>query len=147
MPRLSRTSTAIVLFPPAMKGSTLVVFTLLTIGAHASCSGHHRPPDAEPDTVADSIATLTVENHGTLDCDIFILHNGARDRVGTVTATHTESFSLPGRTFSYTAGVQLQAHAVGRRDTFTSERFTVHGGNTVVWTLETNLERSSLGVW
>ena len=62
---------------------------LLAVLVAVGCHSRHRG-DVEPD--AD--ITLDVINHNWLDVTVYVLHDGERTRLGLVTASSTQSFTL-----------------------------------------------------
>jgi len=68
----------------------LILFGTLTL----ACGSYHRPPAAP--APQDSFAIVVV-NHHWLDVTVYLVHDGQRTRVGTVTATTTQQFDLSAR--------------------------------------------------
>jgi hypothetical protein len=118
----------------------LVLLLALLIGC-----AHGRGASVEVVPKADW--TLTVNNHHWLDVSIFVLYDGGRDRIGTVAATHNQTYSLPFRMITAGRTVRLEANPIGATKNVTTDALTVRGGGHVEWTLETGLERSSVAVW
>jgi hypothetical protein len=92
-------------------------------------------------------ATLHVENHHWLDVDIFVIHEGQRTRLGAVTAATSKDFVLPRSMISGGREIRLVADPVGSPGALTTEGIVVRGGSQVTWTLESNLQRSSLSIY
>lgn len=125
-----------------MKGRPLV---LLVFAAVVFGCGHRRSSAVEP--VPESDWTLTVNNHHWLDVSVVVLYDGGRARVGTVAATHKETYTLPFRMITAGRPVRFEANPIGATRNVTTDALTVRGGGHVEWTLETGLERSSVAVW
>lgn len=91
---------------------------------------------------------LTVESRFREDVTIYVLRGGQRTRLGAVTAMTTQGFLIP-VTFSGDAGgFRLLADPVGSlRSPYASEVMVVQPGQRVVWTLESRLGQSSLGIY
>ena len=81
-----------------------------TITALASCS-HHQ--GAQAPTTPDEGWTLTVINHHWLDVSIYVMTDAGRAHVGTVSATHTQSFEMPARMISTGRTVTIEANPIG----------------------------------
>jgi hypothetical protein len=96
----------------------------------------------------DATSTLNVVNHHWGDVDVYVVRDGQRQRVGTVTAAAEENFDL-GPSLTKGAGtLQLQAHAVGSSGAISSEPISVRpGGMQITWTLESKLSRATLAVY
>ena len=87
---------------------------------------------------------LIVQNHNWSDVRIYVVHDGVSERVGLVTAAAVGTFILPGRFFASQAGIQLQAYAIAGDQPYTTEVLTLHPGDAITWTLESQLDHSSI---
>jgi hypothetical protein len=97
--------------------------------------------------VPEGEIALSVTNHNYLDVVIYALHHGVQTRVGTVTGSSSALFFLPVRLLSQGREIQLYGDAIGN-DTFArTESLIVQRGQYIQWTLETDLARSSVGVF
>jgi hypothetical protein len=99
----------------------------------------------EPVDPANAVLTVRVVNHSLLDATIYLVHDGARDRLGTVTAASTSAFTVQGRSLA-TGDFTLVADPLGRTRTVTTERLNVLQGTEFVWTIEAEFSRSSIMV-
>jgi hypothetical protein len=114
---------------------------LLVAGAAACAS--HRPAPVDP----RGEFALSVINHHWLDVTIYVVHNGERTRVGTVTASSSERFLLAGRLLGATREVYLIGDVVGSPEVVRTEILLVQPGQYIEWTLENPLRRSSVAVY
>jgi hypothetical protein len=89
---------------------------------------------------------LVVENHHWSDIIVHLLHDGVLDRIGLATAVKTSTFIIPSRRLGTAGLIRLRGHAVGAPDDHTTEAFLVRPGQKIVWTLESDLARSSIAV-
>jgi hypothetical protein len=119
----------------------LVVLT----AALLACGPHRGRPAGR--TEAPANVTLQVTNHNFLDITVFVLHDGQFLRVGLVTGSTTQSFTLPGRMLALSHEIALRGEAVGSAAVARTETLTVLPGQRIEWTLETDLRRSSVGVY
>ena len=120
---------------------------VLTLGLAACRSASSRPSDdALSVEAAAAPVDLAVDNHNWADVVISIEHVGQRSRLGTAKAAASTRLRIPAAWVGSTQVVRLVAHRVGSRTDFLSERFTVMGDQDVLWTLETDLQRSSLSL-
>jgi hypothetical protein len=109
------------------------------------CGGH--PKDSnQPQPATPSEIVLVVENHHWTDVVLYVLHDGVADRIGLATAVKTSTFILPSRRLGPSGIIQLRAHAVGGPDDHTTDSFPVQPGQEIQWTLESDLEHSSVAV-
>ena len=121
-----------------------VARALLIAGvAGAGACTSHRPAPVDP----RGEFALAVINHHWLDVTIYVVHNGERTRVGTVTASSTDRFMLSGRLLGATREVYLIGRAVGSQQVVRTEVLVVQPGQYIEWTLENPLRRSSVAVY
>jgi len=90
---------------------------------------------------------LTITNHNYLDVIVYVLHDGQRTRIGSVTGSSAQVFALPPRLLGQAYEIQLYGDPVGSPDFALTELLFVHPGQSIEWTLETDLRRSSVGVY
>ena len=124
-----------------MSGRTLLLALMLLSGAgchHAAGAGES---SGLPD--ADETIAIRVVNHSQLDATVYLVHDGTRDRLGTVTAASSATFPVQTRTLGSGEFVLL-ADPVGSRRTATTERLHVSQGNVFTWTLESDFSRGSV---
>lgn len=90
---------------------------------------------------------FVVTNHHFLDITIYLEHDGQRTRVGTVTAASSQEFQLPWRLLRASRQFRLFGEAIGSPETVLTEALTIQAGQSIEWTLEHDLRRSSVGVY
>jgi hypothetical protein len=92
-------------------------------------------------------STLHIENHHWLDVDIYVVHDGQRSRLGTVTAATSKDFIFPRSMLGQLGQIRLIADPVGGGGGISTDVIVVRPGTQVAWTLESSLSRSSLAVY
>jgi hypothetical protein len=117
---------------------------LLIVGVATSCSHNKRASD---DMAGGSDSTLHVENHHYGDVDIFVVHNGSRTRVGSVTASSDQTFTLNSRIIGTVGTLQILAHGIGEVGSISSESFAIRPGMQISWTLDSSLSRATLAIY
>lgn len=123
-------------------GPTLRLLLALLFGL--ACHGSPAPrPTAGP--AAD--VPLTIVNHNWQDITILIVHDGVTERIGLAVSASKTDFILPWRDFASHGTVSLIADPVGDPNRYYSDNLLVQAGQQIVWTLETDLYRSSIGVY
>ena len=123
------------------RASEALVVMLLIAGV--GCSHHRRQTsDAPPEDI-----TLQVTNHNWLDVTIYVVHDGVRTRVGLVTASSDQEFILSARMIGQSHELMLIGEAVGSGDAARTDVLAVRPGQRIEWTLESDLRRSSVGVY
>ena len=129
-----------------MLRTTLVtLIAALTLG----CAKRTRavdPSEAESAAFAEPVE-LAISNHNWLDVVVFVVHGGQSTRLTTVTAAKSASTLIPPFTLRNQGQIRLLAHAVGNPERYLSETIVVRKGMRIEWTLETDLKRSSVGIW
>jgi hypothetical protein len=121
-----------------------ILFTLLLIVCVATSCSRNKPSDA---LGSESESTLHVENQHYGDVDIYVIHDGSRSRVGTVTATTEQTFTLSPRVIGTVGTMQLLAHGVGSTGSLSSEQFAIRPGMQINWTLDSRLTRATLAIY
>ena len=97
--------------------------------------------------VPEGEIALNVTNHNYLDVVVYVLHDGAHTRVGTVTGSSSTVFFLPARLLGLAREIELYGDAIGNDAYARSGIFVVQRGQYIEWTLESDLRRSSVGVY
>jgi hypothetical protein len=108
--------------------------------------GSKAPASPAIDVPEGEIA-LSVTNHNYLDVVIYVLHDGVQTRVGTVTGSSSAVFFLPVRLLGVAREIRLLGDAIGNDAYASTEILVVQRGQYIEWTLETDLRRSSVGVF
>ena len=120
----------------------------LLLGASGCFIFHHGKADPPPafDVPAGEIA-LNVTNHNYLDVVIYVLHDGQQTRVGTVTGSSASLLFVPVRLLGMGHELQLYGRAIGSDAYARTQTLIIQAGQYIEWTLETDLRRSSVGVF
>ena len=118
----------------------------LALALDAGCT---RPAqvEGERETLyqADPVLIVRVVNRSQLDATIYLVHDGTRDRLGTVTAASAASFEVRRRMFG-TGAFVLLADPVGSLRVSSSESLHASQGTQFTWTLEADFSRGSVMV-
>jgi len=125
------------------RGGVKHVLAVLTTATLACGSHRHAPAPAVPQ---EGFAIVVI-NHHWLDVTVYVVHDGQRTRVGTVTATTTQEFDLSTRLLGSNRQVALIGEAVGSKEVIRTELLAVQPGQYLEWTLENALRRSSVAVY
>jgi hypothetical protein len=120
----------------------------LLLGASGCFIFHHGKADPQSgfDVPAGEIA-LNVTNHNYLDVVIYVLHDGQQTRVGTVTGSSTALLFVPLRLLGMGHELQLYGRAIASDIVARTPTLILQPGQYIEWTLETDLRRSSVGVF
>lgn len=109
----------------------------------ASSSASPVPTTDDPDTAV----ALEIANHNWSDVVIYVLRDGQPSRIGIATAASATSFLLPRRMLGPAGDIRLWGRPIGARDAAFTETVVVQPGQWIEWTLESNLNRSAVGVY
>lgn len=120
----------------------LIVIAVIA-AASSACFHHHAPNES----AASGPATLQVDNHNWQNVDIQVVHRGIQSHLGSVNASAVTEIVFPKYLLSDQGEVQLIAHAVGTPYTIRTEVIVLKPGTEVRWTLETDLNRSTIAVY
>ena len=139
-------------YPAASRGAKMRMYrTTVAIALAAAtlsgCRGSQFSEDLVPELNSDSKLVLEVENHNWSDIIIYLVRDGRRTRLTSVTATKNYSMVLPSNMIGQVGNVQLVARRVGAYDRYVSQPISLRTGSTIVLTLESDLSRSSVAVW
>jgi hypothetical protein len=123
----------------------LVVALVLAPAAGCRRAGQGPGPDDDRELVyrSDAVLAVRIVNNSQLDATIYLAHDGARDRLGTVTAASTAAFTVRGRSLG-SGDFALVADPVGATRTFTTERLHASQGTEFIWTIEPDPNKSSV---
>jgi len=120
----------------------LIVIAVVVI-ASGACGHHHAPNES----VASGAATLRVDNRNWQNVDIQVLHRGIESHLGSVNASAVTEIVFPKYLLSDLGEVQLIAHAIGTPYTIRTQVIVLKPGTEVRWTLETDLNRSTIAIY
>jgi hypothetical protein len=130
---------------PVQRSSALLLLALvLSAGCHRASEDSDRTP--APAAQINEVP-LEVVNHHWLDVTIYVVRDGQPARVGIANATSSASFVLPSRLLGQGGEVRLLGRPIGGSEGAVSETVVVQPGQLIEWTLESDLSRSTIGVY
>ncbi len=100
-------------------------------------------PAPDPDTPV----AVEVESHFMGDVTIYLVRGSMRQRLGMVTALGKTEFTFPWRWLSQTGTSRLLAYPIAGARVHASEALILQPGQWIKWTLEADLDRSSMAVY
>lgn len=92
----------------------------------------------------DLPVTVEVRNHNWLDVHAYVVGAGQRHSLGLVTTNDRQEFTVPRSALSTDRTLVFIALPVGSRVGYVSEDVYVEPGDAVVWTIQNNLDHSSV---
>lgn len=119
----------------------------LLLGSTVGCSHHASPENSPAPSEGNTDIPLEVTNHNWLDVIISVVHDGQSTRVGTASGSSSSNFALPARLLGQGREIRLVGHPIGGAGSVITETIVVQPGQYIEWTLETDLKRSSIGVY
>jgi hypothetical protein len=117
---------------------------LLLVSACGLFFGSHR---GESNDTSNSEVAVEVESHHWNDVVIYLMNGNQSRRLGMVAGVSTNHFFFPYRQLSTGGKIRLRAYPVGGRGSVTSDDVQLQPGQGVKWTLESDLQRSSLAIF
>lgn len=90
---------------------------------------------------------LEIANHHWLDVIIYVVRDGQPTRLGIASATSAASFTLPARLLGQGRELRLWAHPIGGTGGTLTESVVVQPGQWIEWTIESDMNRSAIGVF
>jgi hypothetical protein len=121
------------------------LLTLTSLACGIACA-----PAAAPEVVPGgpgSEVVVRIENRGWTDVVVSVYAGGIWERLGTATATKTVNFSVPWRKFDSGGVVSFRADPANGGAPVYTESLLLAPGKLVVWTLQLQLEQSSVAVY
>ena len=113
-----------------------------------ACSHSIPVSDYEAPVAAPPVpVVLEVENHNWADVVLYVVHDGIQTRFAQVAAAHNLSIEIPERLQGQMGIIRIAARRIGGTDSFLSQAISLRGNSAVRFTIESNLNRSSVGVW
>lgn len=129
---------------------TSLAFGILVIAFLPACSRSIHVQDYDAPATANVVlapVVLEVENHNWADVVLYVLHDGVQTRFTQVAAAHTISIEIPERLQGQMGVIRIAARRIGGTDSYVSQAISLRGNSAVRFTIESNLNRSSVGVW
>jgi hypothetical protein len=117
-----------------------------TVLAASSCFLSKSGPSNAPASWSGDIA-LQVVNHHWLDVTIYVLHDGQLTRVGVAGGSASTEMILPSRLVGVGRELRLYGDPIGSPERAITEVITVQPGQSIEWLLESELARSTVGVY
>jgi len=128
--------------------STTLAFCICLSAILPACS-HPIPVNAADPVVAapPPPIVLEVENHNWADVVLYVVHDGVQTRFAQVAAAHNLSIEIPESLQGQMGIIKIAARRIGGTDSYVSQSISLRGKSAVRFTIESNLNRSSVGVW
>ncbi len=118
------------------------------LAAASACTGRRPPIDSTPAVHTRAAALLHIDSNHWSDVTVYAVRDGARIRLGTVTATSSAVFRIPPYMLNLHGELQLEGvPSISGGSSIRMEPVFIRPGGRAEWTLESDLQRSSLGVW
>ena len=131
-----------------MRTLRMLVLLMVAASTTTACSLRRGTNDKdEPAQMRSGPVKVIVDNKHWQDVTLYVIHDGARSRVGMVTATTIATFTMPPPLIGQTGLIRLIADPIGSRGGISTETIVVKPGQEVQWTLESQLQRSVVSVY
>jgi hypothetical protein len=131
-----------------MRSRLRAALAALLLGGSACFVFHRAKSEPHPAfDVPEGEIALNVTNHNYLDVVIYVVHDGQQTRVGMVTGSSTALLFVPLRLLGMGHELQLYGRAIASDVVARTPTLILQAGQYIEWTLETDLRRSSVGVF
>ncbi len=116
-------------------------FALASLACH-----HHHQDDTSSNTPPDPNTPVLVEvdSHFQGDVVIYLLRSSQRERLGMVSGLGNAAFTFPYRKLGSSGSTRLLAYPIAGAAAYASDPLYIQPGQSLKWTLEADLSRSSL---
>jgi hypothetical protein len=111
------------------------------------CFLGRKAPDTTPDSNWSGDVPVQVVNHHWLDVTVYVIHDGQRTRLGVAGGNTETQMALPSHLLGVGGDIQLYGDPIGSSEKAVTEVLVIHPGQFIEWSLEWELERSSVGVY
>jgi len=128
-----------------MRATRTALYGVMMAAALGACRPKGAATSVEPDP--DRPVVVEVENHFHGDVIIYFMRGTQRQRLGMVTALSTSAFTFPWRRLGAGGNNRLLAYPLAGARAYASDPLNLQPGQSIKWTLEADLDRSSLVVW
>ena len=128
-------------------GVRLLLAAFLAAVTLGGCAGKSEGEAQTPAAAANTPVGLEVENHGWADVVVYLVRGTAEERLGTVGALNSTVFTFRFHRLGTGNDARLKADPIGSDRAFYSEDIHIQPGQSLKWTLESDLSRSFLGVY
>ncbi|MGI8402068.1 MAG: hypothetical protein ACR2NS_10790 [Gemmatimonadaceae bacterium] len=130
-----------------MVSQTIVASYFAVAVLLAACARQHPVAFADPPAMPPDPVKLQVENHNWADIVLYIVHDGIQTRLTQIAAAHDVSIDIPPTLQGQMGVIRLAVRRIGGTDSFVSQAISLRGNSEVRFTIESSLNRSSVGVW
>lgn len=124
----------------------ILLASLVTLTTLNACALRRSTNEVDNSAVISSV-TLEVENHNWSDVTLYVIHDGVQTRIGQVTAAQDLAIDIPASLQGQMHQIQLAARRIGGNDAFVSQQISLRGNAAIRFTIESDLRRSTVGVW
>jgi hypothetical protein len=128
-----------------MRAARKVGLCLLVLLMVAGC--RKRDAEVSPAPDPNTPVPVEIENHFMGDVTIYLVRGSLRQRIGMVTALGSATFSFPWRWLSQSGSSRLMAYPVAGARVHMSDPLILQPGQWIKWTLQADLDRSSMAVY
>jgi hypothetical protein len=118
----------------------------LTVAALSLAACHPTPSAVNPVVEDAGEISIHVINRNRIDVEVYVAHDGIRNRLGLAVASRTTEFTVPLRLLGAGHEYRLLGDPMGLRIAITTEPLFGQAGDDVTWQLEDSFARSTVVV-
>ena len=124
-----------------------VLWACLVLSSLPACGLFSSRNSESAASARNAEVALEVESHHWSDIVVYLMNGTQSQRLGTVAGVSSKQFVFSYRQLATGGKVRLRAYPVGGQGSFTSEDVLIQPGQSIKWTLESDLSRSSMSVY
>ena len=124
-----------------------VLWACLVLSSVPACGLFSSRNSESAASARNAEVALEVESHHWSDIVVYLMNGTQSQRLGTVAGVSSKQFVFSYRQLAAGGKVRLRAYPVGGQGSFTSEDVLIQPGQSIKWTLESDLSRSSMSVY
>jgi hypothetical protein len=128
-----------------IRAVTLAIWTSMAATVASACRARTDSGGVLPDPSTPVL--VDVESHFMGDVVVYLLAGSQRTRLGTVTALQSAAFTFPWRRLETSGSRRLLAYPIAGNRSFVSDPLYLQPLQSIKWTLESDLDRSTLVVY
>jgi hypothetical protein len=133
--------------PPKLRNLRTASILIAAVLSACGCFFGKPPAKAAAASEWSGEILLQIVNHHWLDVTIFVIHDGQRTRLGVAGGNAQTRMMLPSHLLGIGRELQLYGDPIGSTERAITEIIIVQPGQFIEWLLETDLARSTVGVY
>lgn len=128
----------------SLAGILVVVLSASACGAFSQQAGSADPVDSQDQERRDQDITVLVKNNAWSSIHVYVVAGGQWSSLGVVSSQNRSDYTVPRSMLGGRNEIRLVADPIGSNRGYFSDPILVEPGDQVEWTLQNNLNLSSI---